>query len=163
MKIWKIWLAVLMLTASPGVADEHEVTRMDRFRLWNDCKPVYMAVEGLDEDSDAINLSVERIEVVVRSRLRVARLYTATLGLPYLYININVGERAFNVEFEYNKEVRDVATGISGVGSTWDTGGTGTHGGNADFILSSIAQYTDTFIDEYLRVNEEACAPASRQ
>lgn len=163
MKTWKIWLAVLMLAASPGIADEHEVTDFDRFRLWNDCKPLHLLVESLDENATDIDLTADQIAITVRSRLRAARLYAGTLGAPYLYVNINVGLRAFSVSVEYKKEVFDLATGLDGIGATWERAGMGTHGGDAAFILSNLAGYTDAFIDEYLRVNEEACAPASRQ
>ena len=35
--------------------------------------------------------------------------------------------------------------------------GTGTNGGDPGYVLSLVSQYTDKFIDEYLRVNEDAC------
>ena len=36
-------------------------------------------------------------------------------------------------------------------------GSTGTHGGDAGFILSAVSQHLDKFLVEYLRVNEENC------
>lgn len=35
--------------------------------------------------------------------------------------------------------------------------GTGSHNGKTTFILSQVSQQIDVFIDEYLRVNEDAC------
>ena len=35
--------------------------------------------------------------------------------------------------------------------------GAGTHGKDLGYILSSVSQIADRFIDEYLRVNADAC------
>ena len=61
------------------------------------------------------------------------------------------------MEFEYNKWLRDDASGISGRAKTWGQTGTGTHGSDDGYIVQSVSQFTDEFIDEYLRVNAEAC------
>ena len=54
--------------------------------------------------------------------------------------------------------MRDLlATGLDNRAKTWDVASTGTHGQDPNFILSSVAQETDKFIDEYLRVNADAC------
>ncbi len=45
--------------------------------------------------------------------------------------------------------------------STWATGAFGAHGRDSGFILSSISQDTDKFVDAYLRVNGDACAGSS--
>ncbi len=42
--------------------------------------------------------------------------------------------------------------------ATWETGSLGTHGGDAGFILQAVAEHTDKFVNEYLRVNDEACS-----
>lgn len=34
------------------------------------------------------------------------------------------------------------------------------HGGRADYVISSLSQAMDGFIDDYLRVNEADCAPS---
>lgn len=72
-------------------------------------------------------------------------------------VNVHVVGRAFSGFVEYNKIVTDHATGEANAAATWSTNGTGTHGGDAGYILSAIAGYMDSFIDEYLRVNEDAC------
>ena len=41
--------------------------------------------------------------------------------------------------------------------TTWDFGGAGTHGEDADFILQGLSEHLDGFILDYLRVNEDAC------
>ncbi len=147
--------ALSLCPAAPSPAGD--VTDLDRFQLWNDCRPMYLVVETLDRDADDIGLTREAIGTAARSRLRAARLYDGDAVAPYLYVNVNVSRSTFGLSVEYNKWMSDPASGESGAASTWDRGAIGTHGGDAGYILSSVSQIMDIFIDEYLRVNEDAC------
>ena len=114
----------------------------------------------LSDEATDIGLTEEAIEVAVRSRLRAARLYSedrAETAWSYLYVNVNVVGPAFSTDIHYKKIVIDRATMLEQLASTWDVGSTGTHGRNSNYILSGVEQKTDRFIDEYLRVNAEAC------
>ena len=149
--------AFLIAVAS---ASAEEVSDLDRFRLWNKCRPTNLVVEGLPKEADSLGLTKNSIEVTVRSRLRGARLFTedyAAAGWSYLYINLNVVGNAFDIEFSYAKYVEDEATGLRRNARTWRSGTTGTHGKNSNYILASVSHHTDEFIDEYLRVNDDAC------
>ncbi len=132
----------------------------ERFALWNDCRPIRLVVQDLGDDAADIGLKWEAISVAVRSRLRAARLYTAEMGWPpqsQLYINVNIVGAAFDITVEYNKWLTDSISGEQGFAATWSKGSTGTHGRNSGFVLSAVSRHTDSFIDEYLRVNEDAC------
>ena len=74
-----------------------------------------------------------------------------------MYINVNVAGRAYGIGVKYRKNVRDLATGLVFLTTTWNTGSTGTHGKDSNYVLSNVAQLADKFIDEYLRVNVDAC------
>ena len=132
------------------------VTWRDRFELWNNCEPMQLVVENLRKDAFDIGLTEEAITIAVRSRLRAARLYDSS-ALSYLYVNVGVVGLAYSVFVEYNKLMMDVASGEEGLVSSWLRGSTGTHGRDAGYILSAISRHTDEFIDEYLRVNDDAC------
>ena len=94
---------------------------------------------------------------MAESRLRAARLYDVDTG-TWLFVNVNIVSLSYSQSMEYFKPVRDVPSGGAGFAVTWrDRGGTGTRGGNADFILEALSEYIDTFILEYRRVNEAAC------
>ena len=152
-------LAIAILLA-PTPALSAEVSDYDRFRLWNECRPARLSVEGLPNDADAIGLTKKAIEVAVRSRLRAARLYSDSgpeTEWSRLYINVNVVGRSFSVAVEYGKYVRDLATKLERSSPTWSVRITGTHGRDSSYILSTVEQNTDAFIDEYLRVNEANC------
>ena len=116
-------------------------------------------VERLDDDAIDIGLTKERIETLVRSRLRAARLYETGISTPFLYVNVLVVAEAYSAAFGLVKEVTDHNSKQmdSGLARTWYLGGIGTHGQDAGFILQHVSEYTDHFIDEYLRVNAEAC------
>ena len=163
-------LAAGMVAASSAadtVADFR--AKMDRFDLWNGCERVGLLVEGLPDRARKIGLREATIETTVRSRLRGARIYTDRLIAPYLYVNVNVGGPAYTVTVQFERKVMVLlpatpkGTGdLTGQAPTWQTASMGTHGGTAAFVLSSVAQDVDRFIDEYLRVNADACDAIER-
>ena len=128
----------------------------DHFQLFANCRPMNLVVEGLGDDASKVGLARESIQAAVESRLRSARLYSSE-ATNWLYINVNVGDRAFSTSLSYNKEVYDPASNQLRNAETWEIGGTGTHGEDAGYILSLVSQYMDSFLVDFLRVNEEAC------
>ena len=148
-----------MLTAAAS-ASADVVSDYDRFQLWNECRPMSLVVEDLSDDATAIDLTEDAIKIAVRSRLRAARLYSEDGGEAAwadLYINALVVGPAFSIGIYYYKFVWDIATKLEFQTPTWRRGSTGTHGVDSNYILSSVAQDADAFIDEYLRVNADAC------
>ena len=163
-------VALLVLTATTPVGAEESEDfgrfmrdEIDRFKLWNACEPIYLAVEDLDDDDAKRGLTREAITTTVRSRLRAARLYSSEYApsQPYLYANVNTlsGESrvmAYSTALEFKKSLPDPKlNGLEGHATTWETGVVGQ--GDAAYILSSVSRLTDKFIDEYLRVNDSAC------
>ena len=146
--------AALLLTAASTSAGE--VSDYDRFRLWNACSPMGLLVERQSDDATAIGLTMEAIEVAVRSRLRAARLYSDD-AWSHLYVNVNVIRSVYGTNVEYYKSVMDIATMLERRAPTWETDAVGMHGQDPNFILSSVVQHADAFIDEYLRVNADSC------
>ena len=133
---------------------------IDRFKLFTNCAAVELVIENVNSDADAkkIGLTDKSIQMTVESRLRSARIYASELKDNYLYVNINVGKTAFGISLEFHKKVFDSISQDSWYATTWDTGATGTHGNQgANFILSSLSEFVDEFLVEYLRANEEAC------
>ena len=155
-------LAVLLSPAAPG---QDTTDGLDRFRLFNACRPMDLVIESLSDDADKIALSRESLQAAAESRLRAARLYTEDpkgSNFAYLYVNVNVFGPAFNIALEYKKLVSD-EFGVAGLAPSWDSGSTGTHGKNAGYIVSSLSQHLDRFLAAYLRVNEEACGSPAGQ
>ena len=155
----------LIATSASASASAKEVSDKDRFKLWNGCRPVDLVVEGLTDDSGKIGLHHEDINTAVRSRLRGARIYDDDAS-PYLYVNVHVVGRAYAINFEFIRYVEVAIPSwlkpegmgqLTGFAPTWVRGSTGTHGSSAGFILSAVARHSDEFVDEYLRVNADAC------
>ncbi|MDE0098798.1 MAG: hypothetical protein OXM87_04160 [Truepera sp.] len=146
-------LVVVILTlAATGEAQ----STVERFQLFNDCQPIDIVVERLPREAGEIGLRGEAIQATVESRLRSAHLYDPE-AVPFLYINVNVGPRAFHISLEFHKEVRDLASGLSSTAPTWLTGVTGTHGRDSGYLLSLISRQIEEFLGEFLEVNGEAC------
>ena len=147
-------LATFLFSASSAWADE--VSDDDRFQLWNGCLPMELVVENLPQDAADIGLTKEEITVAVRSRLRAAQLYEAYALDAFLYVQVHVARHIYTIDFFLAKWARDTFDN-EGLAKTWTVGSIGTHGKNPSFILSSVSRHTDSFIDEYLRVNADAC------
>ena len=136
---------------------------LERFQLFNNCRPMLLVVERLPDNAAEIGLTEERLQVTAESRLRSARLYTEDFlaaGFSRLYINVNILTSAFNVSVEYGKTVTD-EFGLEYLATTWDRATVGTHGRRgSNYIVSTLSEHLDTFLAAYLRVNEAACAPS---
>ena len=158
------WFAVaLLLTAASASASAEKVSDLDRFQLWNECKPLFLLVRNLDEGAKEIGLTKQQLEIAARSRLRAARIYSAEVQSGpqvFYYVNVDIGKGGtFLVLVELWKWVEDELRGITGFwrATTWKTYGYGTHGQDPTTLVSLVSQLTDKFIDEYLRVNEDSC------
>ena len=153
-------IVIAALLAAPGLAmaqNSTAPTTLDRFELWNECKPFSLLVEDLDSHAAGIGLTIERIETAVRSKLRAARIYGDS-HFPYFYVRVVVSSfGVYLVQLSFNKRLADPISGEEGGTPTWRTGKIGTHGRDAGFIVQGVSEHTDKFIDEYLRVNAEAC------
>ncbi len=149
-----------------------EVNSRGIFALRNACKPIelFVAVEGDAADN---GLTKDQVATTVRSRLRGARIYTEE-SENHLFVGAHVVGRRFRVGFEFRKRPLDhqwilddetlfggydyaLQNGGFGIVASWCSSLTGTYGQDAACILSAVAESTDVFIDEYLRVNAEAC------
>ena len=151
-----IVLLLSLLAMRPGVTEE--VSVYDRFELWTDCEPLKLYVNFQKDDENEIDLTKEDIEIAVRSRLRSARMYTDELSSLHLAVNVNVVGLAFGIDIELYKIVSDFLYSKEILPArTWQSGITGTHSMNGNYILQTVSQDTDRFIDEYLRVNADSC------
>ncbi len=103
-------------------------------------KYVTVVVEGLSVDASSIGLTKERIQ-----------------NNTYLYVNIDVIRNAYNISVEYKRLV-DFITGnlrYQKMATTQDFGNVGMHGNDAAFIVNRLDSILDTFLNEYLKVNQK--------
>ena len=160
-------IAAFAVAHNPAMAADPEIdAAIDRFELWNECTPTFLLVEELSDSAAKIGLTKERIETTARSRLRAARIYSPAMAddprlRTYLYVNVHVFGNTFSHRVEFKKELWLPETSghwtDTGFATTWIMSGLGTHGQDAGYILQYVGEHIDAFIDEYLRVNAEAC------
>lgn len=153
------------LVAATLAAQESE-----RFALFNDCRPMSLSVGVEGERFPDLR---ERIHTMAESRLRAARLYPDSVGeylaerfpgmeLPgraHLGLAVTIVGAAFSTSLTYEKRMLDRATNDESWGLALDgiRASTGTHGGNAAFVLQGLSEALDGFIADYLRVNGSHC------
>ena len=127
----------------------------DCFGLFNRCEPIGLHVYV---ESNGLGLTDERVRTVAESRLRAARLFDQESG-PFLAINVDLPEdrNLFSYDLSFLKWMTDDVTKDMGLVGRWETSRFGTHGNDAGFILQGISELMDSFINEYLRINEPAC------
>lgn len=129
---------------------------LPRFKLFNHCGPMRVVVEDISSDAKGIGLTKYSLTASIESRLRAARLFDADAA-PWLYVRVSVVGRACGIDLEFNKRLFDLASGEYRYAPTWSISSTCTHGRNAGYVRSIVADYMDQFLLDYLRVNEEAC------
>ena len=152
-----LWLAATLLLIDTS-ASAGEVSDRDRFQPWTGCTPIAEIIDDIDGPGGRLTLDEKDIATAVRSRLRGARIFDD--GGLWLVVNVTVSGPAFSVDVELMRsvEVRPKGTkALAGLAATWESGSTGTHGNNPNHILFAVLQHVDRFIDEYLRVNADAC------
>lgn len=125
-------------------------------QLFTRCAPLSIAIGFSMKNTDA-PLTKETIANAVESRLRGARLFKSDAA-QFLAVDLNVLGSAFSLRIGLNSWIEDMGFGRGGTVLMWGTGATGTHSGNAQYIVSLVSQYMDEFIVKYLRVNEGHCA-----
>ena len=111
-------LGLLALVAVTATGQDFE-TSFNRFRLFNNCQPMRLAVEKLPDDAADIELTKERLVLAAESRLRGTRLYTAESSGPYLYLSVSVVGGGFSTSLQYNKVLLDPVTGESFGAAAW--------------------------------------------
>jgi hypothetical protein len=75
-------------------------------------------------------------------------------NIPYLYVNVNAVGKGFNIELSLNEQVtlkRDPK--ISCRAKTWDMCVTGIHQNNSEYIVTSLSELLDYFLNDYYKAN----------
>lgn len=148
-----IALLALVVTAPTSAK---EATDVDRFKLWYACYGLNLVVEDLPWN--ATGLTKGHIETAVRKRLSAARLLDTKDWRPFLHVQVKVVQTQFEVVVRLYKHLFDRrASKLENFAMTWERRVVGRHAGDGNHVLSQVLRFTDTFIDEYLRVNAEAC------
>ena len=154
MLLLSVLMGGLLVCSTVGVTGPR-YSILEGFWLGNECEPIGLLVEPVGQAETRMGLTQQRIITTVRSRLRAARLYQERIG-PYLYVNIQVVGSAFSVRLAFNKPLSDSVSGEKNLAVTWDRQSLG-QADDGDYVIARLSRLTDMFIDNYLRVNKQAC------
>ncbi|MCY3536197.1 MAG: hypothetical protein F4162_03245 [Synechococcus sp. SB0676_bin_10] len=154
-------LAIAMsLTATVGAQEASSASLDDQAALFTRCSRMRTVID-VQKNRIALGQSVPTQDAVrraVTSRLRSARLFNDQEEDLFLHVHVHVVGPAFSIGVELNKRLTDeLYSGLSFLAPSWQTSSTGTSGNGSSYIISSLGQALDRFIDEYLRVNEKNC------
>lgn len=168
---------VVLLTAASSLSDGSQddlLVDLFRFELFNECRPISLVVPPVRDAATAIGLTENRIRNAVEVRLRSASIYRdvrpwvdaiapfdpmnpRSVPAHSIMVVVSVVGPAFDLDVRYRKEFWDSVSETSGYAITWTNGMTGTHGGDAGYVLRGLSEVVDLFVLDYLRVNESAC------
>lgn len=147
----------------------------DRFELWNHCLPVTVDLRTNYIGAFVSDLEIEEVEATIRSRLQNEQLYNPEPSVSsILHLGLNVEPETFTIKTAYIKPVTDLASGVSALVKTWEQYwlpeeqeklngdlsliSVKRHNKDKGYVLYWVSKYVDKFIEEYLRVNADACA-----
>ena len=132
--------ALLALLGVTATGQEDNTTGFQRFQLLNNCAPMRLTVETLNEDAEVIGLNHGALTVCGGKQIAQRAGAYDQPRRPDLYVNVNVVGAAFAIFLSYNKTLFDPASGLTLDATTWYVGSAGTHGRDAQYIVSSTRQ-----------------------
>ena len=146
------------LAAPPATAQQTPADRkLDRFQLFTRCEPLSATVSVERSSPYVENLEDADLQQVVHAGLETAGLLREEELPPFLYVTVGILHWAYVARVELMKEVTDPLTKLGGVATTWREYRYGIHSGDPSFVISSLSNAFNTFLDEYRRVNEAYC------
>lgn len=155
-------LILLMVSFSFQVADAQSQKPEPKWSMSGleiaDYKAVPLSIKG--QGLEIIGLTEGKIRAECELRLRQANLNAKLVTpestfLPSLYVSVHVVGAAFRITVKFDRLVSYKADGqeYETMGTTWEEGLTGTHGGNPEYVIRGLDQGLENFLNEYLKVN----------
>lgn len=123
-------------------------------------KRLPVVIGDLPEAAKSVGITRNRLRTIVEVEFRKAGI-TPVLedfaSMPnYFYVSVNVTGPAFSVETHFQRlvvyEARGAWNNISA--STWGRSGVGSHGGQSDYIVAGVVQFTQEFLSDYVKANK---------
>ena len=163
-RLWKMAFIFVFYSAVPVEAQDSRRLRdiypngvpgITRFQMFNECRPIPLQLNVVTfGDTESIENDIRRM---VEGRLRSAgilRDFTVASEELFVYLVAILGE--FTVRMEFHKLLYDPKTDITHTTPTHFYSHDGTYNEISDF-LQPLSAAVDTFIDDYLYVNEGSC------
>lgn len=134
---------------------------LSRFELFTECRPMGLMVRFASK-GPTVTLPRDIIHAAIERRLRGARIYESNRHFR-LMVDVTVFGPAFRIDVTFAKWLHDPhGSGAWGPAGTWRWGSSGMHGNEAAFIVDTTSHAVDHFVNEFLRVNAQACSSIMR-
>lgn len=156
--------ALVLSTLLNGLGRTEENSQTDLGNLWTECQKVapfvfYTPLKHAPKPYP----TEESIDTIIRNRLRAVRLYPQEEETSWAFLFISILPMAYEpdnslnmltlISFGFNKRMYDPWTGTYRHAVVWSR----ESWSGAGRLHAHISGLMDTFLDEYLRVNESAC------
>ena len=164
-----IYAAAVLLLAGTAAPAFGQYGFDDRFELWAECSRFWPEVH-VNQGQAVSKIDDEAVMIAVRSRLRSAKLFDDRLSdnsfeysFPpwekgvWLIVDVQIVGVAFTTSVKLYKRRMDLFSGDRATDLAWEHSVLGTYGGDEGYILGTVGNAMDRFIDRYLHVNEAAC------
>ena len=143
-------LAVLV-SLCPAAMGQDAPSRAERFKLYNLCAPMGLRVESVPSELAAVGLSSTQVTSLAEGRLQLIDLFEADASTT-----LRVVASRHTVQVQYLKPVVDVASSETETVQTYSSSAK-VRDGTVASVLLELSKLLDSFLLEYLRVNESAC------
>jgi hypothetical protein len=122
-------------------------------------KRIFVIIEKIDEEGRSAGLSMELIRAKVELQLQRNGITPdkEQSGDGFLVVNVNTVGTAFHLGLSYHRMVSYTSEGktYQTVAGVWSKGVTGTFGKDSTFVLRTVADTMDMFINAYLKANRK--------
>ncbi|HLQ77337.1 MAG TPA: hypothetical protein VK210_08280 [Terriglobia bacterium] len=121
----------------------------------------YKGLPVVVEDVNTSSVGITRDAIKNRAELRVRSAGLRPIegdGTQWVYVRVNVVGAGFAINVSFRRKVfwyRLDGSITSDVGSVWETGTTGTTP-NAGYVMETLDRVLDTFLNAYLKANQDS-------
>ncbi|MXY52896.1 MAG: hypothetical protein F4Y86_10290 [Gammaproteobacteria bacterium] len=130
---------------------------LEAHKLFANCARLVVIVEDLSANARVIGLRKSDIQRTVESLLRAVDLHTEGRPGQFLYIRVAVVGDVFMASVDYDRWLSDTGHGRVGSVTVWGIDILDVHGRDAVYVIGTLADITDAFLEKYLGANARAC------
>jgi hypothetical protein len=162
-------IGLLLLCYSRAIAGEALPHRGYVLEV-EDPREIYVFIAPLSEDDQKIGLTRDLIQTKVELQLRRNGITPNTVAVaenithPYLTVTVIISGDAFSILIFFSRIVYFSVNGrtYETMATVWSKGSTGIYANQSSFILQSLADRLDSFINGYLKANPIQEAPSNK-
>ncbi len=115
-------------------------------------------VINITDEAKKVRLTKTRLQTKCELRFRQAGINIDTKGLIpiFLYVDVTVYQLAFAVRLEFKRPMQFTVGKVEywqPEAATWTDGAVGIHGNNPEFIVGSVDERLDNFLNAFLEAN----------